>query len=656
MVAIAALAPSSGGAWLADAWAALRPPTRLTLSQWADSHFRLSGGSADAGKWRTRPYQRGILDAISDPAVERVSVIKSARVGWTQMLNATLAYHMIEDPCPLLLVQPTVETAEIYSREMVAPMLRDVPALSEIARGPSVKTSARTLLHKTFPGGVLSMVGANSGAGFAMISRRVVAFDEVDRYPPSAGDEGDPIALGEKRAETYWNRKILEGSTPLVDGTSRIQELFEAGDQRRFYVPCPQCGHMDFLAFHRTAERGHRMKWDAGQPETACFECGSGNGCVIEETHKRDMLEAGEWRADAPGARTPSGRVHASFHVWAAYSTSPGATWSAIAAEFLAAKGKTEQLRTFVNTTLGETWKDRGEAPDWERIKARAEPYKIGTVPDGAVVVTAGVDVQKDRLIYELVGWAPDRESWSVDAGEFHGNTSLAAGEVDSPWNELDALLDRSLPASAGEMSIAMLAIDSGYNAQAVYAWARCKPMTRVIAIKGVGGARALVGKPSPVDVTVRGRRIQRGYRIWPVGVDIAKSELYGFLRLELGAAGAPPGYCHFPEYGDEFFRQLTAEHLVTTVNKRTHRAKLEWQVLPNRENHHLDARVYARVAAAVLGIDRMAPAAAVARPAPAAATIDVGAPGPASPARTAGRGGFWDRGPRGGGLGRRRR
>ncbi len=588
------------GAVVARTLRRLRPPPRLSLSAWADDHFRLSAESAaEPGRWRTLPYQRGILDAITDPDIERVTVMKSARVGYTKMINAAIAFHMAHDPCPILVVQPTIDNAKIYSKEEIAPMLRDVEVLAGLVSETSVKSSANTVAHKTFPGGVLSMIGANSGRGFRMISRRVVIFDEVDAYPPSAGSEGDPVKLGEKRSEYYWNRKLLAGSTPLVAGASRIEELFNAGDRRRYYVPCPHCGHMDFLRFalrdNAEIEGGHVMRWPKDRPADAHFMCRV-CGCAIEEAHKYAMIAGGEWRAETESPR------HASFHIWAAYSLSPNATWGQIAARFVEAKKKPEMLRTFVNTELGETWKERGEAPDWERLHERREPYAIGSVPTGPVVLTAGVDVQKDRLVYEVVGWAPNRESWSVDAGELYGDTA-----VEATWDQLDSLLSRSFPgADGGELSISMLAVDSGYNTQVVYGWARRHPMSRVIACKGVSGARMLVGAPSPVDVTVRGKRMQRGYKVWPIGVDIAKGELYGWLGLRRGDGDPPSGYCHFPEYGEEYFRQLTAEHLVTVVNRRTHRAKMEWQVLPNRENHYLDARIYARAAAAVLGIDRM--------------------------------------------------
>jgi phage terminase large subunit GpA-like protein len=499
-----------------------------------------------------------------------------------------------------MVVQPTVEDAEGFSKEEIAPMLRDCPVLTPLVRD-AAKTSAQTILHKTFPGGSLSVVGANSGRGFRRVSRRVVIFDEVDGYPPSAGAEGDQIKLGMRRAEYYWNRKIIAGSTPLVAGASRIEDMFKAGDQRRFYVPCPSCGHRDILVFSEgrlEGHRGHFMQWPKGEPEKAYFVC-SANGCIIEDHQKRAMLEAGEWRAAVPFAG------HASFHIWAAYSMSPNATWGQIATEFAECKGDPKKLRTFINTVLGETWTELGEAPDWQRLSDRREHYRIGTVPEGVVFLTAGVDVQKDTLRYEVVGWALNKESWSVDAGVIPGDTSNAA-----TWTKLDdLLLNRTfLCADGRELTIAMMAVDSGYNTQQVYNWCRLKPMSRVIACKGVDTARTLISTPSPVDVTSNGKKLKRGYKVWPVASSIAKTELYGWLGLRIPEGGLPPnGYCHFPEYGEGYFKELTAEHLVT-VRGRGGFPRREWQIQPGRENHFLDCRVYARAAAAVLGLDRVLP------------------------------------------------
>jgi len=583
--------------WEVELWP---PAQELSLSDWADQHFYLSPeSSAEPGRWKTLAYQRAIMDSITDPDIERITWMKSARVGATKIMNATIAYYMAQDPCPILVVQPTIEDAEGYSKEEIAPMLRDCAVLDGLVKERKGKTPAETILHKIFPGGLLSIVGANSGRGFRRVSRRVVIFDEVDGYPPSAGAEGDQIKLGIRRSEFYAYRKIIAASTPLVAGVSRIEEMFEQGDQRYYHVPCPHCGHMDILVF-REGERGHWMQWDPGQPDTAHFVCKK-SGCVIEHQHKRWMLERGEWRADAPEVKR-----HASFKIWAAYSVSPNATWSQLAKEFLEANHSgPEQLKTFVNTVLGETWHDRGDAPEWERIYQRREPYLIGSIPQGVRFLTAGVDVQKDRFVYEIVGWSETKESWSIDAGVLMGDTAAEA-----TWAQLDELLGRTYAGPEERiLSIATMAVDSGYNTQQVYTWARRHPMSRVIATKGMVTERSIVGVPSAVDVTIRGKKLSRGYKVWPVGVGIAKSELYGWLRLPASTGGepAPPGFCHFPEYPEEFFRQLTAEHLVT-IRKRSGFTALEWQLIPNRENHWLDARILARVAASVQGLDRYAP------------------------------------------------
>lgn len=645
------------------ALASLRPPRRMHLSEWADEHFVLSPESAAVpGPWRTLPYQREILDAISDPLVEQVTVMKSARIGFTLMMSAAIGFLIEHEPSSILIVQPTVDDAKNYSKETIAPMLRDVPALAGVMfrdaeeRGP--KDPSATLRHKSYPGGVLSLIGANSGAGFRRVSRRVVMFDEVDAYPPSAGSEGDPINLGIKRTEAFHDRKIIAGSTPLTAGASRIEEMFDAGDGRRYHVPCPQCGHLDILSFHE-GERGHFMRWPEGKPEEAFFVCRL-NGCTIEHKDKRWMVERGEWRAERPGGR------HRSYHIWSAYSYSPNATWGQIAAEYVAAKkAGPEKLRTFVNTTLGETWHDRGEAPEWERLYGRREHYQIGSVPPGVAFLTAGVDVQKDRLVYEVVGWSLSKENWSIEAGVLMGDTS----RYGESWAQLDRLLGRTFPSSVdgGEaLTIRMLAVDSGYNTQEVYAWARRYPMSRVIATKGKADARALIGTPSAVEVSVRGRRFGAAYRVWIIGVSIAKTELYGWLRLPapLDGVAASPGFCHFPEYDDEYFKQLTAEQLIT-LTKRSGFTALEWQIIPGRENHYLDCRVLARAAASVLGLDRAhapgPPAASSPSPTPPVAKPSAPRPAPAPhpvpsarPAQRPGGGGGWLGGGRGW-LGRRR-
>jgi len=347
------------------------------------------------------------------------------------------------------------------------------------------------------------------------------------------------------------------------------------------------------------------LKWPEGHPEDAAFQC-IDRGCRIDARDKAGMLAAGEWRAEAPEHfRLPSGRGYASFHVWAAYSSSPNAQWGQLAAEYVkAVHGGPTTHQTFVNTVLGESWREAGEAPPWEPLLKRREPYRIGTCPRGVLLLVAGVDVQKDRLVYEVVGYGRGRVSWSVDYGTIPGNTDdlTAAG----PWTALDRLLARGFPAESGaELTIERLAVDSGYNASTVYQWARQYPLSRVLAIKGLpGGGPSILGDRTIVDVTVRGRKVKGGASVWGVRVSLAKSELYGWLRLEDPEA---PGFCHFPEYGEDYFRELTAEQLLPIVSRRGY-LRMEWALIPGRQNHALDARVYARAAAILANLDRMTP------------------------------------------------
>lgn len=587
-----------------EAW---RAPARMPLSEWADQHFYLSAeSSAEPGKWTCLPYQRGPLDAFTDPDIERVTMMKSARVGWTKCLNAVIAFYMHQDPCPIMLVQPTIEDAEGYSKEEIAPMLRDVPVLAAVMPPGKAKDTDNTILAKRFPGGSLSMVGANSPRGFRRVSRKVVLFDETDGYPPSAGAEGDQIQLGIRRTEYYWDRKIGDGSTPTVAGRSRIEAAFYAGDQRRFYVPCPHCGFYQVLQFKS-------FRWPKGNPAAAVYIC-IGCGSEIEHRHKHAMVTAGAWRPGPhpqfPDDPAPTlNRGHASFHIWAAYSFSPNASWGQLCEEFVEAERQgPEVLKTYVNTVLGEPWRERGDAPEWQRLYDRRESYAIGTAPAGVLFLTAGVDVQKDRLVYEIVGWGRGKRSWSIDASVLHGDTAdLAKG----PWGELNALLAKTFRHDAGaDLPITVLAIDSGFNTQTVYNWARQHPMSRVIAVKGVTGGHVLVGTPSKIDLSIGGKKLRRGYKVWPVASHVAKAELYGWLALpaltdDLKAAGAeePPGYCHFPQHHESYFSQLTAEQLISSRTKKG--VIFSWELIPGRENHWLDARVYARAAAAVAGIDR---------------------------------------------------
>jgi phage terminase large subunit GpA-like protein len=575
------------------------PPPRVPMADWADEHFWLPSGDSNAGRWRTFPYQRDILNAISDPDVERVSVKKSTQVGWSNIVKIAISYHVDTDPCRILIVQPTIDDGEKYSKEDVIPMFEELPCLQGKVTELKSRDSRSTILMRLFDGGSLSIVGANSARGFRRVTRRFIGLEECDEYPRSSGAQGDPCTLAIRRSDAFWNRKIVAGSTPRIEGFSRIEDFFLAGDQRRRYLPCPRCGVYHPLEFEN-------LKWPTDHPEQAVFLCPT-NACTIEHRSLRDMDAAGEWRAEKPEHFTETNR-HRSFSIWAAYSYLPNVTWGQIASEYVkGVRGGPETHQAVVNTVLGRTWTESATEPlDWEKLYLRRARYRIGTCPAGVLLVVCGVDVQKDALKYEVLGLGRGKRSWSIDMGALPGDTAdLAKG----PWVKLSAILDREWPHEYGVMlTIALMAVDSGFNTLTVYSWARQYPMTRVIAIKGQPSGHTLISPPRPFEVSRAGKRIKRGYKQWDVGSHAAKSELYGWLNLKSPTAEdteTPPGYCNFPEYGETYFRELTNMKAKTVRDHRGY-SRLEMvKAQVHLPDDFLLARCYARAAAAVVGLDR---------------------------------------------------
>ncbi|MCP4548489.1 MAG: phage terminase large subunit family protein [bacterium] len=564
------------------------PPPDLSVSQWSDGNRRLSSeASAEPGQWVTEraEYQRGIMDTISDPVVEQVVVKTSAQVGKTECILNAVGYHIDQDPAPVLVVMPTERDAESWSKDRFATMARDTPCLRGKVGDPKSRDGSNKILHKKFHGGHLTIVGANAPSGLAMRPIRILLCDEVDRYPASAGTEGDPVNLAKKRTVTFWNSKIVLVSTPTIKGASRIDAAWEESDKRRYWVPCPDCGEQQVLKW----EHVHWEKDENAEhlPETAyygCEHCGS----VWNDPKRHAAIRLGEWRAENPFAGT------AGFHLNEIYS--PWKKLRDMAGDFISAKRHGEEaLKVFVNTSLGEVFEIRGEAPEWDVLYARREDYPIGEVPRGGLFLKAGADVHPDRIEVEVVAWGRNRESWSVDYRVLEGDINLP-----DVWNKLAALLDeRFAHADGGSMVIEHLAIDTGYAAQLVYAWSRTMPVGRVMPVKGMSrkSPYPIVG-PSRVDVTIRGRKRKAGAKLWQVNGDLFKAELHANLHKEPPGEGEefPPGYCHFPKYEPEYFRQLTAEQAVTKVKKNGF-AHIEWEKTRER-NEALDCRVYARAAA----------------------------------------------------------
>ena len=520
------------------------------------------------------------MDAITNPKIEQISVMKSARVGYSKILNHVAAFHIHQDPCPIMIVQPTIEDAKGYSKEEIAPMLRDTPCLKGVVSEAKSKDGANTILQKQFPGGSLSLVGANSPRGFRRVSRRVVLFDEVDGYPPSAGTEGDQIKLGIRRTEYYWNRKIVAGSTPTVKDFSRVERMFLQGDQRRYFVPCPDCGHMQYLKWAN-------MKWRDDDPDTASYCCES-CGVWIPAAKKRWMVERGEWRPTAPG----NGK-HVSFHIWAAYSYSPNASWSTLVEEFLDAKNDAEQLKTFVNTVLGETWEDEYASKvgaDALSERSADEKYKQGVVPAEALLLTVGCDTQDDRLSLSVWGWGREEQGWLIDRVKIYGDPSRK--EV---WKQLDEIVQTPYESEDGrELKPMVVAIDSGgHHTSEVYQYARERQSLGVVAIKGMSTKnKPPIGKASKVDLNASGKTLKRGAQVFPVGSDTIKSLLFG--RLKHNDVGA--GYLHFyPTVDKDYFEELTAEKQI--LRFRNGFPERIWVKKSSARNEALDELVYAYAA-----------------------------------------------------------
>jgi len=570
----------------------LKPKPTLNLVEWADTFRYLSSeSSALPGRWRTDRVEpaREIMLAATDPNVTQITVMSCSQLLKSEFLNNVTAYYMVNDPCPILMMHPTVSTAEAYSKDRLDPMIRDTPAVRAVVSSKKGRDAKNTVARKSFYGGQITLVGSNSPSELASRPIRIVLCDEVDRYEASAGEEGDPVALVRERSATFAPfNKLICTSTPTIEGRSRIDQLYREGDQRVYVVPCPACGVEEELKFDN-------VKWNEGDPETAAYHC---PGCshVWSESERVRAISRGSYRATAPF------KGHASFKV--TKLASPWEPLSVLVKKFLEAKGKPELLKTFLNTQLAETWIEKGEAPDSQRLYERREEYSTNELPVGVVFLTAGVDVQKDRLEAEIVGWGRDKQSWSIDYRVIMGDTATP-----QPWLELDKLLTESWSHNdkpERKLQIRILCVDSGYNTQHVYNWVRKQPPDRVRAIKGSSDKQqTILGTLKDVDVNRDGSKLRRAVKVWTVGGNILKSELYGWLKMDKPEDGQPftPGYCHFPMYDLEHFKRLTAEQLMKKTSKG--HTSYEWVKVSER-NEQLDCRIYARAAAHMFGIDRM--------------------------------------------------
>lgn len=560
---------------LAQVLPAFKPPPDITVSQWADEYRRLSAeSSASPGRFRTEiiEYFREPMDMVGTPGVRRITLMTSAQVGKSTVIENIIGYFMHQDPCPILHVSPTLDSMKMFSKERLAPMVRDTPVLRGIVKDARARDSGNTLASKVFPGGHIAMVGSNAPAGLASRPVRVLVADEVDRFEASAGTEGDPINLAVKRTTTYWNRVLMFVSTPGDKATSRIEPEFLRGDQRYRWCPCPDCGEYQRLVWSQ-------VHWNEGIPDTAHYVC-EHCGCLWDDQKRTRAVRDGEWRAE----KEFNGNV--SYHLSQLYS--PFAPLADGVRDFLDSKDNPELLKTWVNTFLGETWEEKGRRLEWSDLMDHREDYDIrDNIPEDVTLVTAAFDMQDDRGEVEFVGWGDDYQSWSLGYHKIYGDPSTPEF-----WQDVKSLLSETfIHPIFGEMSPRSVAMDSGgHYTSAVYAFTQQVP--RTVAIKGVSGAgKPMVGRPLKNTIG--------SARVIPLGVDTIKEIVSARLKVNDPDAA---GYCRFPaDYDDDYFRGMTAEELRTTYYKGF--PKNEWVKIRPR-NEPWDLRVYNTAALEMLQVD----------------------------------------------------
>lgn len=565
---------------MADAQGVLAPPPKLTISEWADLNRVLGDASAQKGQWQTVPFQRAIMDCLTDPDVQEMVWAKSSQVGATEILLNILLYYIDYDPSPILLLEPNLKMAEGLSKDRLAQAIRSCPPLAGKVADPRARDSGNTILHKTFPGGQLTIVGAESSADLAMRPIRIVLCDEVDRYPKSAKKEGSPIRLAYRRANNFWNRKQVQVGTPVDLNDSNIWSSFLRSTQQYRYLPCPHCGEFQILEWRQVLWQ----KDDAGRdlPDTAIYACKHCGAAIDLDAELEEMDRAGKWIAHNPGSETIG------FHINELYS--PWRKLRETVKDFLDAKleGR-EALKTWWNTALGLPWDPQQHvAVSTEGLVARREAYPA-KVPWGVGCLTASVDTQDDRLEFKVKGWGRANESWLIHREVIHGSPTLR-----DVWAKLDTLrLEGYRHASGKMLFIEAMGVDTGgHFTKQAWDWARARIPQRVFPLKGAST------HPHPL---IKKSGSKKGLKLWFVGTITAKDEiLLGRLRLEQ----AGPGYMHFPlaDWCDEaYFKQLATSE----ERKRASSGKgVRWvPVEKGVRNEALDLEVYAWAVFSLLNV-----------------------------------------------------
>lgn len=541
-------------------WESLQPPPKLRLSKWIEEHIHLPEGvSSLTGKVRLWPPQVEIADEIGNSAIERVTLVKPVRVGFTTLLTSAMASFCSNDPAPILSLLPTESDCRDYMVSDVEPVFDASPTLQGILSSDDKKGGRNTLLSRRFPGGFLKVIAAKSPRNLRRHNVRILFMDEVDGMTNTK--EGSAPILAERRTLSFSDRKIVMGSTPVYEATSHVLRAYEHSDKRIYEVPCPECGH-----FHEI--QWADIQWPEGEPEKAyyvCVECGS----VVDERHKPEMVTNGRWRALKPEVKD-----HAGFRMNALISLLPNASWGRLAKEFVSVKNDPSTLQTFVNTILAQGWKDEADELDDIEISERAEDFGFEAIPVEVLIITAGVDVQDDRLEVTFIGW--DKEGVPYILGH-----EVIWGRYDDTvtWGELDILLstqwDHPL---GGRIKVDATCVDSsdGETMETVYRFAFPRFNRKVYAIKGAAGNRPWIE---------RSKSTVKGGRLFIVGVDGIKSNIMGRLTR-------PRSMRFSKDLAPVWYEQVAGERMEITY-KRGQTVR-QFVPVPGRRHEALDCTVYA--------------------------------------------------------------
>ena len=573
---------------------AIAPPERPTPSEWAIKEFRLSKeASAEPGHFSfdRAPYQRGILDAMALPDTKQVVLMLSSQTGKTTMELITLGYFVANDPCPILWVCPSLQEAERTSKTRISPMIRDCPALVTKFGKQRERDSGNTLLMKSFPGGQLIMSGSNSPSSLSSYPIRLVVFDEVDRCDGNAGEEGDFVDLAVTRTLRFWNSLIFMASTPAIKGESRIEKSYLQSNQQEFWVKCPHCGQPQALTWDYIKYAGKGTdSFDLSDLMYFCRHCGAG----IPEGAKFDMISSGEWTAQAVGQPgiVGFGGLNELY--------APGSQWRDLALGYQAAYQDQLRLQVFVNTRLGLPYEPEGKIDfDWQALLERAEnsDYSSGQISEGVLYLSAGVDVQGDRLECSIFGWGESEQCWLISHTQLWGDPI-----EDAIWNDLEELLTRQFPHPLGGLiRVGRTAVDSGYHTHEVYGQVRKRKRLNWIAVRGKDGDRPVLSPPRKVEVNWRGKKIEKGIAYFLVGIDGIKQTLLSRCRIE------KPGknYLNVPQDLDKYWAKGFAGSEVQVLKHRSGRGHWVWEKIYGVANEPLDCYVYAFAAAVQSGLTR---------------------------------------------------